>query len=133
MPWRIGFRSTLRSQFLPGLDKKDIKERAGMSRYLFDEIVATSRDLSNMRAGTTERGGKEGLGAVFSCACACRVEAKRNVVEAFRLGKLHRVRTVKGFPGRPISLRCDSIIDYSCCRPGRIGPASLSFIVAFLV
>lgn len=81
-----------------------------------DEIVATSRDLRRIRAGTTERGGREGAEAVFSCACACRVEVKRNDVEKFRLpGKLHRVRAVRDFPGSmgPISANGDSTIDCS--------------------
>lgn len=87
-----------------------------MRRYLFDEIVETSNDLSKMRAGTIERGGKEGLGAVFSCACACacRVEVERNDVEIFRLpGKLRLVRAVNGFLGSmgPISAINGSTLD----------------------
>lgn len=81
-----------------------MKERAGMRRYLFEEIVATSKDLRRIRVGTTDRGGRVALDAVFdctcACACACKVEVKRNVVVAFTLlGILHRVRAVRGFPG----------------------------------
>lgn len=69
-----------------------------------EEIVATSRDLSRIRVGTTARGGRGAAEAIFDCACvwawACTVEVKRNVVVVFTLlGKPHRESAARGFPG----------------------------------
>lgn len=77
-----------------------------MRRNLFDDIVETSRDLSKTRAGKAERGGSVGLGAVFTCACACAcsVEVKRSEIDVFTflVGRVHRARAVRGFPGSTV-------------------------------
>lgn len=77
-----------------------------MRRNLFDDIVETSRDLSKTRAGKAERGGSVGLGAVFTCACACSVEVKRSEIDVFTLlvGRVHRARAVRGFPGSTVPI-----------------------------
>lgn len=81
-----------------------------MRRNLLDDIVETSKDLSKTRVGKAERGGSVELGAVLTCACACacacNVELKRSVIEVFTLlvGRVHRARAVRGFPGSMVAI-----------------------------
>ena len=50
------FRSGLKRMLLPGVESRDIRARAGVSRNGLEEMALTKRDLRRMGVGSPDRG-----------------------------------------------------------------------------
>lgn len=77
-------RSTFNKAPLPGLQRADRTERHGRSRKGFDEMVATSNDLSRTPVGRAARGGGATLGMLLVPA-KLNVELMRTLCQCFKL------------------------------------------------